>query len=285
MRYSLADSAKSRAAKDDRKSRLMSSHPALAPFPEVERIVERLIDGVSAILADQLVGVYLYGSLITGDFDLRVSDIDLVVVMTRELDDNQFAALHALHGAVVTSWPAWDNRLELAYISAEGLRNFQTRASNIGIISPGEPFHRIEAGADWLISWYALRQDGVALHGPPIQSLIAPMPVSAYLDAVRDHIAHYRHSAEKPHGMPALAYIVLTVARGLYTLVHGAPTSKVKAAAWAARRYPRWAPLLQRALGWRLDPDVDAPEVDEVRPQVRAYVSDMLAQIDEECCE
>ena len=50
------------------------------------------------------------------------------------------------------------------------LRTFRSQSSTIGIISPGEPFHLLEAGSDWLISWYALRKDGLALlTGPPIR--------------------------------------------------------------------------------------------------------------------
>ena len=137
----------------------------------------------------------------------------------------------------------------------------------------------LEAGRDWLISWHALRQDGVALLGPPIQSLIDPISDNDYLTAVRDHIEGYRDSVKKPQNKQALSYIALTVARGVYTLAHGQPTSKAKAAAWAKRRYPQWAALLERAFAWRADPHSDELTTEQIRPEVADYVERMLATV------
>lgn len=248
-------------------------------FPEVAPILALLLKGLENVLGQRLVGVYLYGSLITGDFDPARSDIDLVVVLASELDDEVFTALHQLHTSVVERHPLWDDRLELAYISAAALRSFRARSSEIGIISPGEPFHRVQAGSDWLISWYALRADGIALQGPPIQTLLDPITDEEYLLAVRQHIERYRASVKKPHDKPALAYIVLTVARGLYTLRQGEPTSKTKAAAWARQRYPQWSALLDLAAAWRANPSCDSLTAAEVRPLVARYVEDMLARL------
>lgn len=247
----------------------------------VRPILPRLLGGLQCILRENLVGVYLYGSLISGDFDPGISDIDLVVVLNQALDEAEFESLHRLHQSMVERRPEWHDRLELAYISATALRTFRSQNSAIGIISPGEPFHLIEAGSDWLISWYALREDGVSLTGPPIQSLIDAMPRRDYLLAVREHISHYRESVKKPQKKQALSYIVLTVARGSYTLAHGRPTSKAKAAAWAKARYPQWAELIERAWSWRADPQSDSLSPDEIRPVVADYVNDMLSQLDD----
>ncbi len=245
--------------------------------PQVEAVIRRLAGGISAILSDGLIGIYLYGSLALtdGDFDPAISDIDLVAVLHAELSDSEFSRLQRLHDAVVSAFPSWRDRLEVAYISAAGLRDFQTRASTIGIISPGEPFHRLRAGRDWLISWYALRQDGIALLGPPIQQLVPPLSTSAYVNAVRQHIRRYPQSIEKAESKQALAYIILTVARGCYTVRHGAPTSKKRAAAWAATRYPHWRGLLELALRWRAGTP-DAFTVAEARPRARAYTRELL---------
>ena len=123
-----------------------------------------------------MVGIYLYGSLISGDFDITVSDIDLVVVLQSALDQRQFRQLQQMHSRVVDDQPQWRDRLELAYISRRALQTFRRATSTIGIISPGEPFHLVEAGDDWLISWYDLRLNGIALQGPPIESLIDAIP-------------------------------------------------------------------------------------------------------------
>lgn len=240
-------------------------------------LLSRLTAGVKSILGDHVVGIYLYGSLVTGDFDIDISDIDLVVVIESELDGERFAALHRFHRDVVKAYPAWNNRLELAYISAAALRAFLIQTSTIGIISPGEPFHLIQAGADWLISWYALRESGVALLGPPIETLIDPLPVDAWLQAVREHICAYRLSVKSAPDIAYLSYIVLTVARGLYTLDHRRDASKARAANWLATTYPRWADLIERAALYRRNPATDALTLEQMRPEVEAYLIDLLS--------
>jgi len=257
----------------------VTQESAFTADDDVSAILALLTDGLRFKLGGRLVGIYLYGSLITGDYAPGVSDVDLVVVMTTALDADNFKALHRMHEGVVERYPDWHDRLELAYISAAALRSFRQQTSTIGIISPGEPFHLLQAGSDWLISWYALREDGRALLGPPIESLIDEISTDEYLRAVSEHIQHYRESVKKPHNKPALSYIILTVSRGLYTLSHGEPASKIKAAAWAKERLPHWAALIARALIWRLNPAADELTAEQIRPQVEAFVLDALGRL------
>ena len=223
-------------------------------------------------------GIYLYGSLVSGGFEIAVSDVDLVVVLARDLNARQFQALQAMHARVVGDHPEWYDRLELAYIARHALKTFRKTESTIGIISPGEPFHLIQAGEDWLISWYDLRQNGIALQGPPIQTLIDPIPVSDWLNAVRAHICAYRRSVKDAADIMYLSYIVLTVARGVYTLAHGQAASKVQAAAWARRKFPRWSGLIARALRWRRRATEDSPGIAQLRAEVIRYLDDILPE-------
>jgi predicted nucleotidyltransferase len=49
------------------------------PYPELPSVLGELVAGVESVLASNLVGVYLVGSLATGDFDLD-GDVDFLVV-------------------------------------------------------------------------------------------------------------------------------------------------------------------------------------------------------------
>ncbi len=243
------------------------------------QVLHKIVGGLRRSLGDNLVGIYLYGSYVAGDFDARLSDLDLVVVLQRALDCRSFHSLQALHQAVIRSYPDWEDRLELAYISRAALSTFRERESRIAIISPGEPFHHIMAGRDWLISWYMLREIGIALSGPDIASLIDPISSADYIDAVQAHIETYRGEVETAASKSYLSYIILTTARGLYTVLQRQPTSKVKAAQWARESFPQWAPLIQLALSWRVDPNADKLELKKISPLARAYVEDMLARL------
>ncbi|MCY4539712.1 MAG: DUF4111 domain-containing protein [Chloroflexi bacterium] len=251
----------------------------IAGSSQVARVLNSLVTGVSGVLQKDLVGIYLYGSLVTEDFDATISDLDLVVVTNRGLDGAAFSSLHELHQQVILSYPSWNDRLELAYISLDALKTFRRKQSRIAIISPGEPFHQLDAGYDWLISWYMLRETGIALSGPDIASLIDPMEPVHYIKAVQSHIEAYPASVKSATRKSDLSYIVVTTARGLYTVLHGQPTSKIKATAWAARTFPQWARLINQAMRWRVNPQSDSLSVDDIRPGIEAFVDELLAML------
>ena len=70
-------------------------HVPTTPYPELPWVLGELVAGVRAELADNLVGVYLVGSLATGDFD-RDSDVDFLVVTRHELSAAVIPALQAM---------------------------------------------------------------------------------------------------------------------------------------------------------------------------------------------
>ena len=251
----------------------------LSTHSQVNLILDRLARGIQDILAERMIGIYLYGSLVSGDFDPSVSDLDLAVIMTAALHDQQFRRLHHLHQAVVCDHPQWEDRLELAYVSRHALNTFRHQTSVIGIISPGEAFHLVEAGSDWVISWYMLRENGISLCGPPIKSLIAPIDDEEYLRGVEAHIEAYRDTVNAIDSKSMMSYVILTTARGLHTIEMGTPASKIQSARWAARAFPQWAALIDRALRWRKDPNADAMTVAEAGRQTRALVNDLLDKI------
>jgi predicted nucleotidyltransferase len=75
-----------------------------------------LYNRVSAILADDLVGFYLYGSLATGGFQVGRSDIDFVVITRDQLPTLIIASLEAIHEELIESGDKWANKLEGAYV-------------------------------------------------------------------------------------------------------------------------------------------------------------------------
>jgi hypothetical protein len=51
--------------------------PAQNHIPEVQATLAAFTAGVSSILEDNLIGIYLFGSLVVGDFNANSSDINL----------------------------------------------------------------------------------------------------------------------------------------------------------------------------------------------------------------
>ncbi|MBZ0289941.1 MAG: DUF4111 domain-containing protein [Anaerolineae bacterium] len=232
-----------------------------ADYPHINSLLDIILSRMQAILGDKLIGLYLYGSLVTGDFDDTVSDIDLLAAIADDLNEREFVALQAMHDRLAQDYPERKDRLEIAYLSLHGLKTFKTQASPIGIISPGEPFHIIEAGNDWSVNWYMVREIGVTLVGPPPSDIIEPISKAEFVEVVKGHMSAWRDWIQGVDRLPAQAYAILTMCRGLYTIRNGEQMSKVRAAAWAKTQLPEWAGLIDRALQWRMawrEPDVDA---------------------------
>lgn len=155
------------------------------PNAEATMVLHELTADVKATLGSSLLGLYLYGSLVAGDFDPDISDIDLLAVLAADLTDEQFRALDLMHTEFVRAHLVWDDRLDIAYISAAALRDFGTRTTTLGIISPGEPFHVIEADPGWLMNWYVVQERGRTLFGPPPATFIRPISKDEFVRTVR----------------------------------------------------------------------------------------------------
>jgi hypothetical protein len=260
--------------------------PFSSEHPEVDALLDLLHRRIEACLGPGLRALYVTGSLVTGDFDLEVSDVDLLAVTSGPLDQREIDALAAMHGDLEEAEPRWTNRIEVAYLSADALRTFRTSTSTMAVTSPGEPFHTKPAGLDWLLNWHAVRERGVALRGPPPDALIGPISDDEVADALREAVEWRR--TRVPTHRNGQVFTILTMCRALYTIEVGGLTSKRRAAAWAAGALPEWAGLIEGALTWWrehwYDRDVDhqatLPEttrfVNDVADRVAAAVRDRV---------
>jgi predicted nucleotidyltransferase len=84
--------------------------------PDIALLLSRLRDGLAA--RGGLVGMYVYGSLVTGDFSPARSDIDVVVMVEREPDKAAIQELQQLHIALASLGGAVD-RLHCLYVPVE----------------------------------------------------------------------------------------------------------------------------------------------------------------------
>ncbi len=256
--------------------------PQPTAYPDVNTLLDMLLARMRGVLGEELVGVYLYGSLVSGGYTPGVSDVDLLAAITRDLTDAEFAALEKMHHAVIGRFPDWGDRVEIAYLSLRGLQTFKTERSPIAVISPGEPFNLKTAGRDWLMNWYLVRE-GVTLYGPPPQEVIAPISSDERLQCVREHALAWPTWVKDANHLGAQAYAILTLCRALYTVTTGGHLSKQAAAEWAMDALPQWAPLIQNALVWRLasrepsDTDASAT-LDETRRFVQNVVDRISTQ-------
>lgn len=247
--------------------------------PPPEQMIRTIRDHIRSVLADQMIGLYLTGSLVHGDYDPGVSDIDLTVVLTRDLTATEFRALKQMHHDLAVRFPAWDDRIEVCYVPASSLKNVRSDFRTIANISPGEPFHWTELRPEWLVNWYDLREQGQTVTGPEPSTLIEPITRDEFVQCLVEHARSWNVWIDDMTRRQQQAYAILSMCRALYGVEHQQQVSKRKAALWVAEQRPEWSRLIHGALQWRLTPE--GPETDHAgtMAETRRFIADVRASI------
>ena len=243
---------------------------------EAKVLVDELTAGIRQALGVKLLGLYLWGSYVVGDFDPRISDVDLVAVLASDIDEAEFAALKAVHDAMANRFPAWDGRIEVAYATLATLDR-PAEGGEIVRISPGEPLNRRTSDERWVVDWYVVRDRGVALWGPPPTEMLAPISRERFVASVRANVASWDDLAEQAQGRKRQAYAILLLCRALRAVTHGDQLSKPGAGRWAQEVLPEWADLIGRAIGWRQTQSWEPDGSSDA--EVRRFVEDVRQRI------
>lgn len=224
------------------------------PYPEVNEVLKLLLSNVKEILGDQFVGMYLYGSLSSGDFNSETSDIDFIIVMADSLSDEKIMELELMHRRIWASGLKYAARLEGAYVPKQDIRRYDPNQAPSPTINEGK-FYVGRFGSDWIIQRHIVREYGVIVEGPDPKTLIEFVTPDDIRGAVigvlrgwwfpmlndpswlRDHENVYR------------SFAVITMCRALHALEHGTIVSKPKAVQWACTRLEEpWQKLIDKAV-------------------------------------
>ena len=260
------------------------------PYPEVNTVLDVLVPEVQSILGSQFVGMYLYGSLAYGGFDVD-SDVDFVVVTQDELSEACFSALRDMHARVakINSWCA--TQLEGSYTPKHALRTFNPerilylhidRGGDLGLYAMKVEDEHVSHA--WWGGWVLLRsvllEYGVTLAGPAPAAFINPVPPEELKQA---NLASLYGWFEDFLGNPAelenagyQSYTVLTMCRILYTHERSVIFSKQVAAQWAQERLGEpWNSLIERAWTGRHHPGIKASpeEIERTQEFIRFVIA------------
>ena len=233
----------------------------LAAYPDVNAMLQALLAGAQSVLGDHFVGLYLYGSLASGDFNPQTSDIDFVVVTDTDLSDELIHDLEALHDRLWSSGLKWAAKLEGAYVPRHTLRRHDPASAPCPTINEGR-FYLDKQGSDWIIQRYILRKYGAVVCGPSLKSSIDPVTPDDLRRAVSGVLREWwSPMLENPawiRNRAYEAYATLTMCRALHALEHGDIVSKPIAARWAqATLDEQWNALIDRAVAWPQEPQPD----------------------------
>jgi predicted nucleotidyltransferase len=153
--------------------------------PELPADIARLLDRLRDALAERgdLVGVYLYGSLVTGDFSPARSDVDVVVMLEHEPDQAAVGQLRRLHEALASSDDP-PGRLHCLYAAAGDAAD----PARLRTYWYGD---RMTQWRVKLLTQAELAAAGVAVYGPWPPPGLGPVALADLQAAVREEITGY----------------------------------------------------------------------------------------------
>ena len=247
------------------------------PYPAVNSVLQVLLPEIQAVLGDQFIGMYLYGSLAYGGFD-QDSDVDFVVATRTELPQALFSGLQSMHTRIakLDSWCA--TQLEGSYVPLQALREYDpVHVLHLHIDrGPDERLQRMHIedpilSRAWWGGWVLLRaalfEKGITLAGPAPQTLVEPVSPEylkqATLAILPGWAAPLLENPAEISRSGYQSYAVLTLCRILYTLENSAIASKPVTARWAqAGPGKPFAGLIERARLGRHNPASEASPQD-----------------------
>jgi predicted nucleotidyltransferase len=237
-------------------------------YTEVNVLLKELLENIQAVLGSHFIGMYLDGSLTSGDFD-QASDIDFVVVTDEDISGDLFLALQAMHERIAAIDSIWAIQLEGSYISKHAIRRYDPAHALHPNIErgEGEQLKMAVHAEPWAIHRNVLHQRGIVIIGPPPQTLIDQVSPDELRQAMIPQLdgwaAHFLDHPEDINFRGYQSYIVLSLCRILYTLKFGGVVSKPTAANWAKETFgEEWVPLIERAWIGRINSNLALEQED-----------------------
>lgn len=226
------------------------------PYPELRQVLDTFVDEISAELRENLAGIYLIGSIASGDFDLD-SDVDFLVVTKSELTEAHMKSLQDIQIKIhdIDCYPA--KHLEGSYISVSDLNNWSTVGEkklyyfDNGSTTYEESTHDNQ----WHVRWI-LRERGITLVGPDPKTILKSVPVEEMRNEIKTTMLQvmklFQDEIDGPlsfwNSRFGQSFAVLTCCRMLHTLHTGTVHSKKAGAKWAKEFVdPRWIQLIDQA--------------------------------------
>ena len=225
-------------------------------YSEVNNIVDHLLADAKGLLGEQFVGLYLHGSLITGDFDLRSSDIDFLCVTADKLSEETIPALKKMYFALKEVDSKWWFQLEGSFTPQADMHRYNPENGPYPTVHEGK-FYFAGHESHWVIQRHLLLKNAVIVEGAEPKTFIAPVSVADLHGALRSFLDEWWIPMLENHvkldAQDYQAYAILTMCRMLYTFENNEIASKPLSAHWVQEKFGEWRDLIDWALAWKED--------------------------------
>lgn len=229
---------------------------ALTPYQDINDVLILLSNNMKAILGENLIGLYLFGSLAYGDFNPDSSDIDVVAMIDHKLNPKALAAIKEMHKTIGEFYLTWQERLECSYTPIAMLKVTLPPLEPRPYYGGGIFYDAAPYGNEWIINNYLLYEHGVTLLGVDFKTLMQPINILDVQKAcIRDLFAEWEpkiSDAAWLNNSHYQAYLVLNLCRILYTVMCAKTGTKKVSAEWVKNKFgSAWHPLIDAAQQWK----------------------------------
>lgn len=241
----------------------ISKIKTLTPYQGINDVLVLLTQGTQEILGDNLVGLYLTGSLTYGDFNLESSDIDFLAVIKKEFSPEKLEEIKVMHKKIGQAFPKWSHRVEGSYITEAMLGEKETPKTQRPYVNE-DNVRLCEYGNEWTLNLYVLYERGIALYGPNPKNYFQPVSMEKVREASKKDLLEEWEPKLKDEAFfkntHYKAYLILTLCRILHRANSTEVASKKIASTWVKKEYPQWKELIEVAENWKHGVEFDRAE-------------------------
>ncbi|MEG2916655.1 MAG: DUF4111 domain-containing protein [Clostridium sp.] len=226
----------------------------------VKYLLEKIVNAYKSILQENLIGIYLHGSLVMNDFNEQSSDIDFLIVIESEISKDVMRALVEVLLDLSKDGPK--KGFEMSVILESNCRRFKYPTPFQLHYSD---YHKVryENNLDYFCSnsvdydlaahIAVLCERGRCISGKPIEQVFEKVPRKYYIDSIIKDISNVK---EEVFDNPI--YYVLNLCRVLYYLKEGIISSKQEGGEWGYLNCPnKYRNIIQGALNSHNDVSIE----------------------------
>lgn len=209
---------------------------------DVKKLINDVVKSFRKTLKDNLVGVYLHGSLAMGCFNPNYSDIDMLIVVEREMSVEDKRLFVGDFLDTIKSKKIPKKGIEFSVIQIKYLRNFEyptpfelhySKMWKEAYEQNRVDFSKQNRDPDLAAHIVVTLNRGMCLYGEPTDKVFKPIPEKFYVESIlHDAKDIERNPMEDP------VYSVLNFCRILYYLKEKVVSSKKEAGEWAIEILP-----------------------------------------------